>query len=230
MRLVGIERRDHAAFVWSEQVLQDRAALCVEVGGDLRPVERVDARGDIGGCARGICELGEGHTGILKLKPSFRGARSASPESITLWSHSAKSAVTRSIRQSLWIPGLRQAAHPGNDEAKRESHAPPPDFRQNNQPGTDNSIRHTHDECCVQHRVLRRLYSNRPVQTAIRLVTLGGTRSNGECQVKHECPFHSRREFENAAVRTACGGQHQADRHLALALRRVAKSRSHRSC
>jgi hypothetical protein len=34
-----------------------------------------------------------------QLELSFRGARSASPESIT--------------RQGLWIPGLRQEAHPG---------------------------------------------------------------------------------------------------------------------
>ena len=48
MRVVGIERGDCAAFLRRQQVLQDRAALRVEVGPDLRPVERVDAGGDAG--------------------------------------------------------------------------------------------------------------------------------------------------------------------------------------
>ena len=49
MAVVRIERRQRAAFVRREQALQHGAALRVEIGGRLRPVDGVDAGGDVGG-------------------------------------------------------------------------------------------------------------------------------------------------------------------------------------
>jgi hypothetical protein len=47
--VVRIERGQRGAFVRRQQFLQDGAALCVKVGGRLRPVDGVDAGGDAGG-------------------------------------------------------------------------------------------------------------------------------------------------------------------------------------
>jgi len=49
MRVIGIERGERATFVRAEQSLHDRAALRVKFAFDLRPVDRVDLRGDAGG-------------------------------------------------------------------------------------------------------------------------------------------------------------------------------------
>ena len=48
MLVVRIERRQRAAFIRREQSLQDGAALRVEIACRLRPVDRVDTRGDVG--------------------------------------------------------------------------------------------------------------------------------------------------------------------------------------
>jgi hypothetical protein len=49
MRVVRIERCDRIAFVRREQSLEDGAALRVEVGGGYRPVDGIDAGGDVAG-------------------------------------------------------------------------------------------------------------------------------------------------------------------------------------
>jgi hypothetical protein len=48
-RIIGIECGERAAFVWRQQSLQDSAALRVEIGGCLRPVNGLDAGGDLRG-------------------------------------------------------------------------------------------------------------------------------------------------------------------------------------
>ena len=46
--VVGIERSERSAFIRRQQSLQDGAALRVEIGGYLRPVDGIDAGGDVG--------------------------------------------------------------------------------------------------------------------------------------------------------------------------------------
>ncbi len=54
---------------------------------------------------------------------------------------------------------------------------------------------------------------------------------NGESQIKHELTASMPgSKLEDAAVRSAGACQHQADGHLALAMRRAARWRSRRSC
>src|SRR6266566_4611087 len=48
MLVVGIERGQRMAFCWREQAFQDGAALRVEIGARLGPVDRIDARGNAG--------------------------------------------------------------------------------------------------------------------------------------------------------------------------------------
>ena len=47
--VVGIERSDRAAFFRRQQAREDGAALRVEIGGRLRPVDGVDAGREVGG-------------------------------------------------------------------------------------------------------------------------------------------------------------------------------------
>src|ERR1700716_2567452 len=49
LAVVRIEYRKRAAFLYRKQSLQDRAALRVEIAACLHPVDRIDARGDVGG-------------------------------------------------------------------------------------------------------------------------------------------------------------------------------------
>jgi hypothetical protein len=45
--IIRIERGDGAALVGRQQILQDGAALGIELDGDLRPVEGVDVGGEV---------------------------------------------------------------------------------------------------------------------------------------------------------------------------------------
>ncbi|MET4838880.1 hypothetical protein ABIF44_008287 [Bradyrhizobium japonicum] len=45
--IIRIERGDGAALVRRQQILQDGAALGVELGCDLRPVEGIDVGGEV---------------------------------------------------------------------------------------------------------------------------------------------------------------------------------------
>src|SRR6202011_2511231 len=46
--VVRIKRRKRAALICREQSLQHGAALRIEIAARLRPVDRIDARGDVG--------------------------------------------------------------------------------------------------------------------------------------------------------------------------------------
>ncbi len=58
MRIVGIERRERAAFVRREQALQHRATLRVEFAFRRGPVDRIDAGGDGGGNCGNLFRVG----------------------------------------------------------------------------------------------------------------------------------------------------------------------------
>ena len=47
VRIVGVERGDGAALLGREQAFEDGAAMGVEFGGDLGPVEGVDVGGEV---------------------------------------------------------------------------------------------------------------------------------------------------------------------------------------
>src|SRR5690242_9559319 len=47
MRVVGIERGERAAFVGAKQALENCAALTVKIRLDTRPIDRIDAGGDV---------------------------------------------------------------------------------------------------------------------------------------------------------------------------------------
>ena len=64
MLVVRIERRQRGAFVRRQQSLQDGAALRVEIGGRLRPVDGIDAGGDADGICLDSREVGLGHVGL----------------------------------------------------------------------------------------------------------------------------------------------------------------------
>src|ERR1700704_4522871 len=74
---------------------------------------------------------------------------------------------------------------------------------------------------------LSRATGSRPVQPAITawsIASVSGMPAPLSSMVKVKSNtddvLHSGREFENAAIRSARGGQHQPDRHLAVAMRR----------
>ncbi len=64
MLVIGIERPKRAALLSRQQSLQHGAALRIELAGRLRPVDRTDARGDVGGeCRKRLCALDADHLG-----------------------------------------------------------------------------------------------------------------------------------------------------------------------
>ena len=75
--VVRIQRGDRPAFVGRQQPFQHGAALPVEIGGHLRPVDGIDAGGDVGGWAGvgGFCGCFHGRqfrkSGSLE-PPDFR--------------------------------------------------------------------------------------------------------------------------------------------------------------
>src|SRR5882757_10840112 len=74
---------------------------------------------------------------------------------------------------------------------------------------------------------LSRATGSRPVQPAMTAWSIGNVSGVGaprSSTVKvmsyTDGALHAGGEFKNAAVRSACGGEHQPDRHLAFAMRR----------
>src|SRR6266576_1190934 len=74
---------------------------------------------------------------------------------------------------------------------------------------------------------LSRATGSRPVQPAMTAWSIAsvsgvGTPLSSMVKVRSNTDdiLQSGREFEDAAIRSACGGQHQPDRHLAFAMRR----------